>query len=101
MSKNQNKNLLTKERIARERKRCNLRIKVKCATMTIEEKEYIIKRKRESHHLKKCIDNYSLANGLSRKDVLRLTVTSYFITKNENLLVRTNSSKLLNNNGFS
>ena len=76
--------------------RSNLRMKAKHANMTVEEKEEVNKRKREAYHRKKCIDDYAVANALTKDDVLSLIKNNQlFNHKQENVLVRTNTSRML------
>ena len=68
----------------RQRKnRCDVRMKAKRARLMVEEKEEMNRRKREAYHRKNYIDNYTVANALSREDVLKL------INSNERLYHKT------------
>ena len=55
MSNNHNKFLIIKEKKAKETIRLNLRMEANRANMMIEEKEEVIKRKREAYHRKNAL----------------------------------------------
>ena len=71
-------------------------MKAKRANLTIEEKEDINKRKGEVYHREKFIDDYAVENSLTTEDVLNLIKNNQlFYHKQENVLVRTNSSRMI------